>query len=281
MRKSKYWTEFNEEINKAIRESNTKIEVLRKLGVKTLSGTSYRNIDRYASKFEINLDHFHTKPIDYKNRETGSRIRKTDLEIFTVNSTSYGVRLKKRFIELTKCKVECSVCHIDTWQGKPILLQLDHISGDSSDNRIENLRLVCPNCHSQTNTWCGKNIKRILITKECLHCKSNFTATGKKKYCSHKCVIDHKRSRSPTLAKIRGKKTDPRMKQRKVERPSKEILSTEIVTTSFLQLGKKYGVSDNAIRKWCKSYGIAVPKRKDTANLTALEFEGDSVSIPV
>jgi len=51
---------------------------------------------------------------------------------------------------------KCSICGINTWLNKPLTLQLDHINGDNRDNRIEILRLLCPNCHSQTDNFCGK-----------------------------------------------------------------------------------------------------------------------------
>lgn len=66
------------------------------------------------------------------------------------------LKLKKRLIRENIFENKCSCCGIDKWQGKEIALQLDHISGDNSDHRKENLRLLCPNCHSQTETWCGK-----------------------------------------------------------------------------------------------------------------------------
>jgi hypothetical protein len=53
----------------------------------------------------------------------------------------------------------CEICNIDSWNGKPIQCELDHINGKSSDHRLENLRVICPNCHSQTNTFRAKNIK--------------------------------------------------------------------------------------------------------------------------
>ena len=53
---------------------------------------------------------------------------------------------------------KCAVCGIDKWNEKEIRLQVDHINGKNNDNRIQNLRFLCPNCHSQTNTYCGKNI---------------------------------------------------------------------------------------------------------------------------
>ena len=67
------------------------------------------------------------------------------------------LKLKKRLIREGIFENKCSCCGLAEWQGKEIALQLDHISGDNSDHRKQNLRLLCPNCHSQTDTWCGRN----------------------------------------------------------------------------------------------------------------------------
>ena len=67
------------------------------------------------------------------------------------------LKLKKRLIKEGVMKNQCAVCSITEWNGKPIIMQLDHINGDSSNHALENLQLLCPNCHSQTDTWCGKN----------------------------------------------------------------------------------------------------------------------------
>ncbi len=52
---------------------------------------------------------------------------------------------------------ECELCGLSEWQGEPLALELHHINGDGHDNRLENLQLLCPNCHSQTDTWGGRN----------------------------------------------------------------------------------------------------------------------------
>ena len=67
------------------------------------------------------------------------------------------LKLKKRLIKENIFENKCLNCSITTWNDKEIILHLDHINGDSSDHRISNLRLLCPNCHSQTDTWCGRN----------------------------------------------------------------------------------------------------------------------------
>jgi hypothetical protein len=66
-------------------------------------------------------------------------------------------KLKKRLLEEKVKKNNCEVCGINEWNNKPISLQLDHIDGNSHNHILSNLRLICPNCHSQTDTYCGKN----------------------------------------------------------------------------------------------------------------------------
>lgn len=67
-------------------------------------------------------------------------------------------KLKKRLLREGYLQYHCNLCKISEWNGKEVSLQLDHINGNPKDHSFSNLRLLCPNCHSQTPTWCGKNI---------------------------------------------------------------------------------------------------------------------------
>ena len=67
------------------------------------------------------------------------------------------LKLKNRIIKENILVYKCAICEITEHNNKPISLQLDHIDGNPNNHRLENLRLLCPNCHSQTDTWCGKN----------------------------------------------------------------------------------------------------------------------------
>ncbi|MBS3942178.1 MAG: HNH endonuclease [Actinobacteria bacterium] len=69
-------------------------------------------------------------------------------------------QLKERLVQEGVLEWRCAVCDLNTWLSRPLVLQLDHINGDRRDNRRENLRFLCPNCHSQTNTFAGKNVGR-------------------------------------------------------------------------------------------------------------------------
>ena len=67
------------------------------------------------------------------------------------------LKLKKRLLKESILVNKCSCCGITQWNKKEISLHLDHIDGDNHNHVLDNLRLLCPNCHSQTDTWCGKN----------------------------------------------------------------------------------------------------------------------------
>jgi len=67
---------------------------------------------------------------------------------------------RKRFL-IEERGYRCERCEIEKWQGKRIVMELNHIDGDTGNNRKDNLELLCPNCHSQTPTWCGRNKKRL------------------------------------------------------------------------------------------------------------------------
>ncbi len=82
--------------------------------------------------------------------------RRPDTEVFIENSPDLGSRRIIQRLLAMGLVYACSKCHISKWLGEPLVLHLDHINGIHNDNRIPNLRLLCPNCHSQTPTYCGK-----------------------------------------------------------------------------------------------------------------------------
>ncbi len=125
-------------------------------------------------------------------------------------------------------------------------LVLDHINGVRDDHRLENLRLVCPNCAATLDTHCGRKNRIERGRRNCLHCEASFTPRyARQRYCSRPCGVRWDRSEARGV---------PHLGARKVARPPYEQLLEEIEATSYLAVGRKYGVSDNAVRKWVRWY---------------------------
>jgi hypothetical protein len=147
-----------EEFIQAWLGSKTVGAVAKKLGC-NLSGGGYLVLRRAAHELNLPTDHM----IEY-GLNTGPSYNHVKFiplsEILVENSTYTNIaRLKIRLLRegLLEAKYYRQDCGLTDWHGKPISLQLDHINGDNLDHRIENLRLLCPNCHSQTETFAGKN----------------------------------------------------------------------------------------------------------------------------
>jgi 5-methylcytosine-specific restriction endonuclease McrA len=144
-----------EELEVLIEKCNNTTDILRKLN---LSTASY--YIRLLSKI---IKSYGLKPPSKRTTVPFFGAKKELNEILVENST-YDCRanLKKRLFDEGLLENKCQECGIDPeWNGKKLSLQLDHINGVNNDHRIENLRMLCPNCHSQTDTYAGKRFKQI------------------------------------------------------------------------------------------------------------------------
>lgn len=103
-------------------------------------------------------EHYQNLPQETKDRMAWSRGKLLTSTGFTENSTLSNENILRHGRRDNIFKETCYECDIKDWNGKPIKLELDHINGINHDNRLENLRLLCPNCHSQTDTFRGRNI---------------------------------------------------------------------------------------------------------------------------
>lgn len=82
-------------------------------------------------------------------------------EVFAANTRSNRGHLKQRLLRMGLKDGRCEACGLGEWRGEPLSLELHHVNGDRHDNRLENLQLLCPNCHSQTDNWGGRNRRRM------------------------------------------------------------------------------------------------------------------------
>lgn len=157
-------------------------------------------------------------------------------ELLKENRPYSSSKLKNRLVSEGLKEDVCEICgQKPEWNGMPLKLQLDHINGDHNDNRLENLRIICPNCHTQTETFGNKRTKP---HNHCIDCGKEICDI------SIRCNSCARKARR-TLYKVKPE-----------DRPSKEELLILIKTKSFVEIGRIYGVTDNTIRKWCKLYGL-------------------------
>jgi Zn finger protein HypA/HybF involved in hydrogenase expression len=145
---------FNDdEFRLLVAESISITDIAKSLGYKSKGGAVTGVIKKRIDKLSVNTSHFSK----YSIKNTENRNKPLD-EILVENSTyTNNTSLKKRLLSEGLKTYACEVCNISTWLSKPLSLQLDPMNGINTDNRLENLRLICPNCHSQTETFSGRN----------------------------------------------------------------------------------------------------------------------------
>lgn len=136
-------------ISKIILSSRSKRECLIKLKIKPYGG-NYRILDKYIKLYNLNTSHFlgqgwniGNSPADIKPIE----------KYFNNEIPITSFKLKKRILKENIKEAKCEMCHLESWNNKPIPLELHHINGNNKDNNITNLMLLCPNCHALTDNY--------------------------------------------------------------------------------------------------------------------------------
>lgn len=260
--------EFVELVKKYLPISNSINNLCTKLGLKGVDGY-YRKINKIIEKYKLSTEHFGTIKIERYSRSAFTAM--SDEEFFVKDSHRNGSSLIKRLVDSCYKEYKCENpnCGISEWDGKSLRLQIHHINGDHYDNRIENLQLLCPNCHSQTDTYGRRNlieknsfkinerINEILNETEskfkpsdiegiklkvlepkskkyCRVCGKEITGYGVK-YCSHECS---------------------QKASRKCEAGPEQLIEDFKILKSFRAVGRKYNVTDNAIKHKTQKLGI-------------------------
>lgn len=142
-----------EELKKIVSESFSYRELGRKLGyTHTCSGNTLKVLEKWVKQNNISTEHF-------THRANGF-IERTNENVFVENSTASQCTLRRFFIKGNFVEYKCSICgQLPEWNGKELTLILDHINGINNDDRLENLRWVCPNCNQQLDTTGFKNFR--------------------------------------------------------------------------------------------------------------------------
>ena len=146
----------DEDFVEAIKSSISIRAALIKLGLKSNGGGNYVRMYKVIERLKIDTSHF--LGMGHLKGKVNHFSPKKDIQEYLKEDvyTNMG-SLKRRLIKEGFLKYECNRCQISEWQGEKLSLHIDHINGKKQDNRIDNLRLLCPNCHSLTDSYCGRN----------------------------------------------------------------------------------------------------------------------------
>lgn len=235
---------------KLIRESESLIEVCRKAGIVATTG-NYDTLKRVIRDNNIDISHF-------KRQGGSSTISRITLEYLVKGSKVSSFKLKNRLLREGYKEYKCEKCKNTEWYGKPIPLELHHINGDNTDNRLENLQILCPNCHSFTDTYGGKN-QKLNKRKELSNEEKDEIIRKSSTKESIKCVAKETSHSERTVKKVLSANSISINKNKLVkennDRKIPSIVDSLRRTKSFSGTAREFGVSDNAIRKLLVSRG--------------------------
>lgn len=221
-----------EELQQIASISRSFSQFCRNLGYKSNATKTRNTIKNRVNELGIDISHFSA---------VSNGIKRTEENTFIKDSDVCQSVLRKKYFQGNYTPYICSICGLEPfWNGKELTLILDHINGENHDDRLENLRWVCPNCNIQLETSNGKNHRVLSKKYYCVDCGKEISQG------STRCLVCSCKSRAISLD----------------EMPiSREHLKSLIREKSFSELGRLYNVSDNAIRKWCDKYKLPRTKK--------------------
>lgn len=274
-----------EELQEMCDSSETLTDFCKKMGYS--GGSGYKAAKNAIDRYNL-VVHFKT----LENIENGhsANFCQIDFNKFKKDSNSKNSSVRKNLIQLRGYR--CEVCGLSEWNGQILPLQVHHINGIRSDNRLENLQILCPNCHSLTENFAGKNknsnTKKVSDEELINALKTSYSireaaikvglsdgVSGNYNRCYRLMAKNNiqllRHEPNTNYCCDCGKPIDPKAtrcvdcyKQKKAEEskiPDKEVLLNDICAMPISRVGKKYDVSDSTVRKWCKKYGLPFKKK--------------------
>lgn len=281
-----------EQLKNAVTNSLSIAQVCRELGIKPVGG-NYKTLSLKIKENEIDISHFTGKAWNVGLKFT-KFVKEYKLEEILIDDSPYKTpsKLKSKLIKSGLKKHECEICKNTKWLNQDIKLEIHHINGINTDNRLENLQVLCPNCHACTDNFRGKNInKSALSEKREVEYRKFKEALTENADGNLEPSLNIKEGAEtlhgkPKFKKIKSDKTCPICKNtfiknnkycsyecKNIAASSKipnyqDLISAFDIHQSFLQVGNYFNVSDNAVRKWCNRYGILDKVKKKSSAQT-------------
>jgi hypothetical protein len=247
-----------EQIENAVKKSRSYSDIYRGLGI-PINGGSYRWIKNLIAKFDIDTSHFMSLQERCRRMNKIANENK-NTQLYSSEDISNGERIGasklRNFMKYHGFIEECNACKLKDWLGNPIRLDIDHIDGDGTNNSINNIQFLCPNCHRQKTI--KFRISSIQIESEKKE-KRSYNKNSKPKLCQN-C------SKEINQNSIKCKSC-ARTGIFKIEWPDKEVLEKSLWEKPTTQLAKELKVSDKAIEKHIKKLGLTKPPRGYWAKL--------------
>lgn len=243
---------YIEKVKEALYSSTSVLAALRKLGLSGGTG-NYQTVASVCKKEGIDINTALRRNILNKTTSKTKDVKSEDM--FTENSHASRKSIKKTIIREGMLPYVCSLCGLAPfWNKTELVLILDHINGIFNDNRLQNLRFCCPNCNSQLSTHTGKNTYKILKRSEllCGRCRNRFTPLvngAMKTICTECASISLKISNTHRFS----------------DKDIESILLRLSTGDSYCNIGRTYGISDNAVRKRMRLAGVTPPKKRNTS----------------
>jgi hypothetical protein len=240
--RKRIWTD--EQLIEAVKTSVSVRQCVLKCGLKE-TGINSQNIKLHIKRLNLDTSHFLGKGAG-KGATHNYTKRCTVEEMMVENGKRKDASvIKKYLIDKKIWEYRCIECKLSDWQNKPISLHIDHINGNPADNRIENLRLLCPNCHSQTSTYCSKN-KTARIIQYCQQC--NKQKQGNDYDICEDCRLGNLKNGKYVVKFKTAKHFD--------EKTDQEIINLLLSAGSFSNYANSINTSRTAIRRYLKNRGL-------------------------
>jgi hypothetical protein len=150
----------DDDLRTAVPEAFSVAQVLKAIGLRPAGG-NYKTVQSRILELDLDTSHFRGQGWS-RGQSITLRPPRPLVEVLVDGSTTRSSHLKKRLLREGLKQPICEGCGGSLWRGQPIPLELEHVNGRNTDNRLENLALLCPNCHAQTSTYRGRNIGRSL-----------------------------------------------------------------------------------------------------------------------